>query len=115
MVKAWPVIVVSPKPEHYYTGLCIVACLSTTVPDPVREFHLLLDLPGALPEGLDRQCWLKGDMIYTVSLERLDFYRKGRDARGRRAYYQERFYGQTLREIRRAVACACGFVPCKDA
>lgn len=109
MVKPRPVVVISARPERANSKTCIIVPLSTTVPDPVHKFHLEVKLPGSnLPEKISQICWVKGDMVYAVSLERLDLYRLGRDKEGKRTYYNNRFDNKALFEIRKAVAHAIG-------
>ncbi|MGN7437302.1 MAG: type II toxin-antitoxin system PemK/MazF family toxin [Alcanivorax sp.] len=78
MVKRRPAIVVSPRLRRR-KGLCSVVPLSTTEPTHVMPYHYLLKLERPLPHpwGTD-QMWVKGDMISTVSLTRLDLIRDKR-------------------------------------
>jgi mRNA interferase MazF len=110
MTKNRPVIVLSPKIKDITHTTLLVAPLSTTEPKPVHKHHLLLTLPGTtLPQGLSRECWLKGDMIYALSLKRFDFYHFERDKiSGKRSYYMDRFMGKELFAIRKAVMHAIG-------
>jgi uncharacterized protein YifN (PemK superfamily) len=109
MVKPRPVVVISARPERVSRRTCIIVPLSTSAPDPIQQYHLEVSLPGALlPKDIQKQCWVKGDMIYAVSLDRLDLYRVGRDTEGKRAYYYNRFDNKSLFEIRKAVAHAIG-------
>ena len=69
-VKCRPVIVLSPQARNHQT--CIVVPLSTVEPNPIEAFHHRLDVLS-LPVSLrDRDSWVKGDMVTTVALHRLD-------------------------------------------
>lgn len=70
MVKPRPVVVLSTVTSRLFT----VVPLSTTRPDKVKSFHHELVWETPLPgwEGC-YSCWVKGDMIYTVSQVRLKF------------------------------------------
>ena len=109
MVKPRPVVVISARPERMNRRTCIVVPLSTSAPNPVMKYHLEIALPGSvLPKDISRSCWVKGDMIYAVSLERLDLYRLGVNSEGKRLYYNDRIDNQLLFEIRKAVGHAIG-------
>lgn len=70
MVKVRPVIVVSPKPR-IQKGICTVVPMSRQKPNFVKPFHY--KLPNkTIPGRTGEESWAKCDMIYTVSLKRLD-------------------------------------------
>lgn len=72
MQKVRPVVVVSPTFKHR-PKLCAVVPLSTTPPNPVENYHLLLTLDPPLPHPFDSpEVWVKADMLSTVSHDRLD-------------------------------------------
>ncbi|WP_091190065.1 type II toxin-antitoxin system PemK/MazF family toxin [Formivibrio citricus] len=84
MVKRRPVVVISPASTHS-RKLCTVVPLSTTAPDPAQDWHYLLR-NNPCPDTLAyAQIWAKGDMLYTVSFERLD--KLHRRTRNGREYY----------------------------
>ena len=65
-------MVISPYPKRRASGLCTIVPLSTTEPVPVEPFHHLMD-PRSLPGRLTQNhTWAKCNMLYTVSLDRLD-------------------------------------------
>lgn len=101
MVKRRPVIVISPELPGR-TGLVTVVPLSTKRPDPVRDFHLLLN-KRALPQLThfqERESWAKCDMIYTVSLQRLNLIQLGkRGTDGRRQYFKQRLGRETMAQL----------------
>ena len=83
MVKTRPVVVIS-RTECHGRRLCTVVPLSTTSPDPVLVWHVLLKqnpLPGTLA---GTAVWAKCDMLYTVSFDRLD--KPHRKTEGKREY-----------------------------
>ncbi|HEX4479977.1 MAG TPA: type II toxin-antitoxin system PemK/MazF family toxin, partial [Rudaea sp.] len=70
MVKARPVVVVSPN-HLVRPGLVTVVPLSTTPPMPVEPYHYRLrgsPIPG---DPID-EVWAKSDMICSVGVHRLD-------------------------------------------
>lgn len=82
MVKRRPVIVLSPRIK-IRPDLCVVVCLSTTDQNPVLSFHQQIVLSPCLPPPYDSaKMWVKGDMVYSVSIQRLSWpYRKVNDSR----------------------------------
>jgi uncharacterized protein YifN (PemK superfamily) len=69
MVKQRPVVVVSPKRMNRI--LCVVVPLSTVPPVRVLDCHHPIPAgryPALPPE---KDSWVKGDMLYTVAMERL--------------------------------------------
>lgn len=108
MVKARPVIVVSPK-LRTRTGLCTVVPLSTTEPRPEEEYHMRLRLSRKLPHPWNsEEHWVKADMIGTVSYERLSPIKLGRDQYGNRKYLNFQIDPEGLKEIRKCVLIALG-------
>ena len=86
MVKRRPVVVVSPR-SRSKTGLCTIVPCSTTEPLPLLPYHHKLYLTPQLPKPYDsHSCWVKADMIYTVSFDRLSLPHNGKDAAGKRIY-----------------------------
>ena len=108
MVKRRPVVVVSPR-LHRRRGLCTVAPLSTTPPDQPQAYHHLVRLAEPLPERWGAsEMWVKADMVATVSHERLDLFRTGRDQYGKRKYLQPKLSPEDLEAVRRCIALALG-------
>lgn len=98
MVKNRPVIIISTRPNGH--KLATVTCLSTAVPTKNELYHLRIDAKH-LPKTKffnDKETWLKGDMVYTVSFERLDFIRLGTN-QGKRFYHLDRLGRNTMKEI----------------
>ena len=99
MVKKRPVVVLTPAMDGR-GKLVTVVCTSTAKPDPVREYHCLLprsELPmiGFFQES---DSWIKGDMIYSVSFERLSAV-SIRVAGGQRDYFRRVLSPERMREI----------------
>ncbi|PNH98455.1 type II toxin-antitoxin system PemK/MazF family toxin [Vibrio diazotrophicus] len=98
MIKRRPVLVIGTKPNGH--GLVTIACLSTTKPDVAMDYHLLLD-DNHMPRNkfFERgNTWLKGDMIYTMSFERLSFVALGKE-NGRRQYFQNRLSRENMKKV----------------
>ena len=110
MTKIRPVVVVSPRRNNKSSSTLIVVPLSTTAPLNVMPHHLKVTLPGEnIPQNLEMECWIKCDMLYSLSLERMDFYRLPRRVSGERSYYKSMFLGNEMSKIRAAIAYAIGF------
>ncbi|MEY8688962.1 MAG: type II toxin-antitoxin system PemK/MazF family toxin [Leptothrix sp. (in: b-proteobacteria)] len=78
MIKRRPIVIVSRKDAHRNAVFTVVP-LSTTAPDPVRAWHHALPHVTITGWHAQAQMWAKGDMITTVSRERLNKpYRKAR-------------------------------------
>ena len=111
MIKARPVVIVSPRLAER-PGLCCVVPLSTTPPSPQRDYHLQIPI-ALMPRSLQAKAtrvWAKCDMLYTLSLTRLDRLKAGVErATGRRRYEIGRVPPATLAEIRRRAIIAVGF------
>ena len=86
MVKRRPAVVVSPRLRHR-SGLCTVVPLSTTPPKEIAPYHFKLHVAPVLPKPYNANFhWVKADMVYTVSFDRLFMPFDGKDASGRRQY-----------------------------
>ena len=99
MVKRRPVINLTPKGR--YGRLCTVVPLSTTAPDPNQMWHCKVhaDLPRPYNSP---EAWVKGDMLYTVSFERLFLFSIGKDSSGKRIYLRPSIGEE---EMQRVYAC----------
>jgi mRNA interferase MazF len=106
MVKRRPVVVVTPRLRRR-AGLCTVVPLSTTAPDTPENYHYELRLDPPLPDPWNSDvCWVKADMLATVSYERLSPVRIGRDRSGKRQYYNSLVAKKGFVEIQKAMLCA---------
>lgn len=101
MVKTRPVIILRKHRDN--SKLVMVVPLSTTAPSSLKDYHI--ELPSALDTG--GLCWAKCDMVYTLSIQRLDRI-KQRDRRGNRQYVTRYASDEQLARIRAAVVVALG-------
>lgn len=102
MIKPRLAVVVSKAIKNRH-GLCTVVPLSTTVPEPAMPYHCTLDIPFALPPRWGKiPRWVKGDMVCSVSWQRTDLLRLGKDRNGKRVYQME-----TLPEAELARVMSC--------
>jgi uncharacterized protein YifN (PemK superfamily) len=86
MTKRRPAIVISPRLRNR-SSLCTVVPLSTTTPTHVMPYHHRLVVEPVLPKPYDEKAhWVKADMLYTVSFERLYLPFSGKDGSGKRIY-----------------------------
>jgi mRNA interferase MazF len=107
MVKRRPVVVVSPRLRRR-PDLVTIVPLSTTAPEPVEPHHCALTLGTPLPPPFDSpDMWAKCDMIATVSLARLDRFRR-RIAGGQRQYRSGQLTPTQLAAVRKSVLCGLG-------
>lgn len=103
MLKRRPVIVVSPRLRNR-DKLCTVVPLSTTEPGQIMPFHYKLILDNPLPPPYDSEFhWVKCDMLATVSFNRLDLPRRGKDHKGTRQYITKTIDKIDLYNIRKCI------------
>ena len=106
MTKKRPVVVISPRRRRLMSKVVTVVPLSTAAPNPVEPFHHRMN-PRSVPVELGtRESWAKCDMLYTVSLERLD--RVLVNQGGRRVFVAPRVQDEDLDAIRQGVVSALG-------
>lgn len=102
MIKIRPVVII--RKHKHNRQLVTVVPLSTTAPELLEDHHI--ELPAQLP-GKSAVCWAKCDMIYTVSLARLDRCMvKGRH--GGRQYVTFSLTADQFAAVRTAVTKALG-------
>lgn len=107
MVKRRPAIVVSPRLRRR-DRLCTVVPISTTPPNRVEDYHHLLKMVPPLPRPFDADtCWVKADMLYTVSYDRLDLPHE-KNPCGKRIYITRLIPAEDLREIRQCILFGLG-------
>jgi len=86
MVKRRPALIISPRLRRRQR-LCTVIPLSTTAPNPVEAYHHKLHVDPVLPRPYNAPFhWVKADMVYTVSFERLFLPFEKKDGNGKRIY-----------------------------
>ena len=73
MVKRRDVVVIA---RNRNKQLVTVVPLSTTRPERLQPYHHPLSFDPRPDGDTMRQVWVKSDMLYTVSLARLDRYRR---------------------------------------
>lgn len=99
MVKRRTVIVISPQIKSR-PNLCTIVCCSTTAPDPVMPYHCQMTLTPPLPRPwTSPSVWIKGDMVYSVSFERLDLIRFSKDQTGKRQYHLTPLSDEQLKQV----------------
>ncbi len=109
MVKRRPAIVISPK-ISVRAGLCTVVPISTEVPRVILAYHVELtglDLPPPWDTGPN---WVKADMVYAVSLSRIDLFRRRSEHGGKRIYDEKTLSPEDLLKVRKAVLCGLGMM-----
>lgn len=109
MVKSRPVIVAGPRLRRR-SELVTIVPLSTTPPDPVEPYHCRIELAHPLPRPFDNPVmWAKCDMIMSVSVQRLDRFKRPRDGRtGARSWTTGRVDKLQLQQVRRAILHGLG-------
>lgn len=99
MVKPRPVIIISPKIVAR-PRLCTVVPLSTTPPDKEMPYHCEIKLPFLVPPPFDSEThWIKGDMINSVSFDRVNLVRLGKDKNGKRRYLLDTVGDEILAKV----------------
>jgi uncharacterized protein YifN (PemK superfamily) len=111
MVKARPVVVVSPRLPHR-DGLCTVVPLSSDPGQHEVPYVVRLELNPPLPEPFTYSVvWAKCDMVATVGFARLDMFRTERDQYGKRRYLRPALDADALFRVRNGVLRALGLEP----
>lgn len=106
MVKVRPVVVITPRLRNR-ASLCTVVPLSTTAPEHIEAYHCEIRLIPKLPSPYDSEsCWVKADMLATVSHDRLSPIKVGKDRFNNRVYYNTLLKSEVLRQIQRSVLWA---------
>jgi mRNA interferase MazF len=110
MIKRRPCIVVSPvlkgRPK-----LCTIVPLSTTPPNPPQEYNVQIAISPVLRKPYDNPlAWVKADMLYTVSIDRIDRPSKF-DQNGKRIYYPQTVNAEVMSMIENALLCGFDFIP----
>lgn len=114
MVKRRPVVVVSPRLRRR-GNLCTVVPLSTTDPNPVEAYHYRLHTNPPLPAPYDSPShWVKADMVYTVSFERLFLMHSSKGPGGKRVYDQRVIDKADLIKIQAALLHGIGLTVLTD-
>lgn len=101
MVKARPVVILTPRPRR--GDLYTVVPLSSSEPDPLEMWHHPLSANAYPPSR--GQMWAKCDMVNTVSRSRLDRV-KVKDLAGNRTYHMYKMPEDDMEAIRQAVRIA---------
>lgn len=108
--KKRPVIVVSPR-SRAGNRLCAVVPISTTQPQRRMPWHLEYQFTDPLPEPYSQlNVWIKADLIYTVSFDRLSVPVRGKNADGTRCYESHSVGPGTLSAVRTAIQNALGIL-----
>ena len=100
IVKKRPVMIISPNHLNR-PGLYTVVPLSTTVPNPICDYHY--KLKGNPIPGESAEVWAKCDLVASVAFERLD---RIKIARG--TYRVGYVSMEQVREVRLCVARSIG-------
>ena len=83
--------------------------LSTTPPSEIANYHYKLILDPPLPAPNDApHCWVKADMLYTVSFDRLMLPFEGKDKSGKRIYDQRVLSQDEFRSIQKCLLHGVG-------
>ena len=108
MIKRRTVVVLSPQIGDR-PGLCTVVALSLTKPKVIQKYHLEIFFDPELPYPYASPSkWLKGDMIYSVSVARLDLLFKGKDRNGKRIYDIRVLGDEVMRKVEACVLNGLG-------
>lgn len=108
MVKRRPVIVVSP-PIGTRPRLCTIVPISTQPPIPAVPYQFQIEIDPPLPapwhEGPN---WVKADMMFAASFDRLDLIRDGKDECGNRKYREHIISETDLKRVRSCLLKSLG-------
>lgn len=101
MTKVRPGVVVS-RCLKGTAMLCVVIPFSTTIPDPVMPYHTQVTTDPPLPRYIDPHPWAKCDMIYTLSISRLDLPSYV-DSKGNRVYIKQYLNASDMMKIEQCI------------
>jgi len=88
MVKRRPVISIS-KRLRGRSKLVTIVPLSATMPKKIMEYHIKIEFSPLLPSPWNNPiCWAICDHPMTVSIERLDLIKIGKNRDGKRKYHK---------------------------
>lgn len=109
MVKRRPAIVLTGRLPHR-DNLCAVVPMSGSEPEHPVRYVVRIELPEPLPAPFDETVWwVKCDMVATVGFNRLDLFRDGRAADGKRRYLTSlRVSVEQFEEVKAGVLCGLG-------
>lgn len=97
--KRRPVVVMCPRFRSRF-NICTVIPFSTTPPNPAESYHVRLVMDPPLPEPYSSQFqWVKADMIYAVSFDRLFLFGAGKAQSGQRQYHSRRVSDEDFKAI----------------
>jgi mRNA interferase MazF len=114
MTKRRPAIVLSPRLRRR-ERLCTIVPLSTTPPKEIAPYHYRLHMDVPLPSPYSASAhWVKADMLYTVSFDRLFLPFSGKDTRGIRQYDVRVIDRADLLKIQSCVLHGIGLAPLTD-
>jgi len=85
ITKRRPVVVISHNTKQC-TNLCTVVPITTTPPKKMMAYHHKLFFEPTMPEYDNEFGWVLGNMVYTLSFQRLHLLKLGKDANGNRIY-----------------------------
>ena len=109
MIKTRAVVVISRRAQHQQ-GLAIVVPLSSTVPSPILDHHC--EIPARLlPKFMQASGgarWIKGNMVYTLSVKRLSLPAQRDRRTGKRVCDLAKLDLEHLQQVRQCVASATG-------
>ena len=110
ITKRRPVVVISPKMKDRW-GLCTVVPLSTTPPRPVKDYHYKLSTVPPMPAPYTSAWhWVKADLVYTVSFERLHLMLESKGEGGKRVYDQRVISEADLNAIKLCLMKGLGLI-----
>lgn len=108
IIKRRPALVISPRFRNR-GNLCAIVPFSTTAPVPVLAYHYKLYMDAPLPDPYSADMhWIKADMLYTVSFDRLSLPSSGKDEQGKRIYDVRVVDQETLTKVRKCILHGLG-------
>lgn len=109
MIKRRPCVVVSPLMKGR-PSLCTIVPLSTTDPMPPQPYNCLIEIKPLLRKPYDSsKAWVKADMLYTLSMTRLDRPSKF-DNFGKRIFYKQFVSKMDMKKIEDCILQGLGIV-----
>jgi mRNA interferase MazF len=108
MKKIRPCVVLSPRIRQR-ANLATVVCLSTSLPDSIEDYHEELNFdPPYSKRFSSPTMWVKGDMVYSISLARLTRPHI-KSPEGKREYKPRILNETDFNTVLKCVLCGIGF------
>ena len=105
MVKTRPILIITGSMIGKDSRLVTIVPISITTPKPICKWHYKLEAKYMPRAKFFRHtdCWVKADMIYTVSIKRLWLIKLGLNEFGKMKYFRKKLSSDIFIEVKKAI------------